>query len=76
MQRAQSQTQNRITQKFEALGGKLNAVSPLATLDRGFAIARDKQQLIIRSTGGISENDPVTIQLSEGSLDCKVEKVR
>ncbi len=76
LQRVQTQALVLSTQKFEALGGKLNAVSPLATLERGFSIARDQQHSIVRTTDAVAENDRISVQLSDGSLDCLVQKVR
>lgn len=53
---------------------KLDALSPLATLSRGYAIAT-KDQRVIHSSSEIKENDLIQIKLSQGSLDCRVEKV-
>lgn len=76
LQRAQTQAQSLTSQRFEALGSKLHAVSPLATLERGFSIVRDQQQSIIRTTSSTAKNDKISVQLSDGSLDCVIEKVR
>ncbi len=62
--------------RFSALGGQLNLVSPLATLDRGYAIARDDSGNIIRKSKQATAGDSVTVQLSEGSLDCEVREVK
>ncbi len=58
--------------KISALSGQLNMISPLATLERGFSIARDKNQDIIRSKTKVMLGDPITLQLADGAVDCKV----
>jgi len=76
LRRAQVQIFKLTTQQQQALGGKLNAVSPLATLDRGFSITRDQQHNIIRSASKVKHNDPISVQLSDGYLECEVKEVK
>lgn len=64
-----------IQTKFAALGGQLNTVSPLATLDRGFAITRNSTGEILRTSQQSKSGDAVTVQLAEGSLECSVREV-
>ena len=54
-----------------ALARQLEAVSPLGTLARGYAIARKDDQ-ILRRAAEAEVGDAVNVQLSEGSLDCQV----
>lgn len=61
--------------KIESLGGQLNAVSPLATLQRGFSITRDEEQRLVRSSRDISVDDTLEIEFAEGSVHCKVNEV-
>jgi len=65
----------RINRSTEYLGGQLHLVSPLATLDRGFAIGRDRNRSILRSTQQVTCNDKISVQLSDGEFDCKVIEV-
>lgn len=60
---------------LENLGGQLNLVSPLATLDRGFAIARDHNNNILRSGNQAKTKDQIKVMLGEGSLSCEVIEV-
>jgi exodeoxyribonuclease VII large subunit len=76
LQRATISKLNLVQKSTHYLAGQLHLVSPLATLDRGFAIARDKQKEIIRSTTQLSTNDKISIQLSDGQVDCDVRQVR
>lgn len=54
----------------------LNAVSPLATLDRGYAILRraEQNQLITRAAQ-VSPGQSVIAKLSDGELMCRVDGV-
>lgn len=76
LRRAQLQQLSSAQQKASALGSQLNTVSPLATLDRGFAIARDKSDAIVRSTQQLEVKDRLSVQVSDGSLSCEVLEVK
>ncbi len=54
----------------------LQTLSPLKTLDRGYAIVRDNiTQNIIASSQSLSTGDRLTIKFSQGSCECLVEKI-
>ncbi|TGC08498.1 exodeoxyribonuclease VII large subunit [Methanolobus halotolerans] len=56
------------------LSGRLNAVSPLKTLERGYGIAvRTDDREIIRSTGDVSEGDDLGVLVSDGMILCSVK---
>ena len=76
LRRATSTNLDRTRQSVEHLAGQLHLVSPLATLDRGFAIGRHHDGEILRSIDQVSAKDPISIQLNDGELDCSVIKVR
>lgn len=50
----------------------LNAVSPLATLDRGYALVMHKDKLIINGTD-VQLGDEVKVKLATGQLTCEVK---
>lgn len=52
----------------------LNAVSPLATLERGYAIA-SKNGTIITNSRFIKRNDRIDVRLAEGNIECEVLKI-
>jgi len=52
----------------------LDAMSPLAVLGRGYALATDEGGRVLRSTRGVSEGDTLRVRLAEGSLRCRVEE--
>lgn len=53
----------------------LNAVSPLKTLERGYAIVTDQQHNILRGVATVQIGDSITTRLANGSLECKVDKI-
>jgi exodeoxyribonuclease VII large subunit len=70
MQYRQEQAQNR----FALLSSRLHGVSPLATLERGYAIVTHGNA-ILRKAEAVVAGDKITAQLQEGRLSCVVEKV-
>ena len=57
--------------EFASLCVKLDAMSPLKILSRGYSIA-SKDGEIITDTDGIACGDRIEVKLSGGSLDCEV----
>ena len=56
---------------------RLNAVSPLATLDRGYAIvSRAPDDSIIRQASAVETGDDIGIRLAQGELEARVTRVR
>jgi exodeoxyribonuclease VII large subunit len=51
----------------QAAAGKLNALSPLATLERGFAIVRAEDGHTIRSAQALTVGEGVAILLRDGA---------
>ena len=62
-------------QTLGALGGRLHALSPLATLDRGYSILTDQLGTIVHDAGTVKSGDRVHAKLSRGELECVVEEV-
>ncbi len=61
--------------RFELAFGKIDALSPLAILKRGYAICRDAQGLVIRNAADVSCGERIRVTLALGELDCLVEKI-
>lgn len=61
-------------ERFEGILKNLNAINPLAILERGYSIC-SKDENSLKNTTGINPGDNVKIRLSRGSLDCTVKKV-
>ncbi len=58
--------------RLEANAGKLQAMSPLAVLSRGYSIAQHDGKSI-KSASEVKSGDTLTVLLSDGSVDCTVK---
>ena len=65
----------RRTGALSSLAAKLDALSPLKVLGRGYAIA-EKDGAALRSVTETKKGDRINVRLSGGSLGCLVEEVR
>jgi len=70
----QAQRRNLIvgSRQLAGLSRSLDSLSPLRTLDRGYAIARDTKNHIIRQADTLTIGDQVEITLARGRLRCEV----
>lgn len=60
---------------LHTLAQRLNALSPLATLERGYSISRKADGAVLTSAKQVSVGDRVEIQLADGHLACRVEEL-
>ena len=51
---------------------RLNDLSPLATLARGYAIARDGEGHVVKSTTQVKSGDELAVSVSDGAIRCTV----
>jgi exodeoxyribonuclease VII large subunit len=73
--RLEQTIQNRLERASNRLAlaqAQLGAISPLATLARGYAIVRNEEGQIIRRVGDAAAGDTLHIQLSDGILKSQV----
>ena len=61
---------------FVASTAKLEAMSPLKVLTRGYVIADNEKGNTIRSAEQLHSGDKITLRLSDGRASCLVEDVR
>ena len=66
------QKQNRL----QALAGTLNALSPLAVLERGYSVCFDENGTPIRSAEAVTPGDALRIQLRRGQILANATAVR
>jgi exodeoxyribonuclease VII large subunit len=59
-----------------ALAGRLHALSPLATLERGYAVARDANGRTLASVADFAPGREFTLRLRDGELDAETRTVR
>ena len=62
--------------RCEQAAARLRALSPRATLSRGYAIARDDAGRIVREASAVAPGDAVDVELASGELAARVEHVR
>ena len=61
--------------RVEALGGRLSALSPRSTLDRGYAIVR-RRGTIVKEASVLISGDSVDVELAIGGFGARVEETR
>jgi exodeoxyribonuclease VII large subunit len=71
--RSLERTLHRSVARLSALDARLHSLSPLAVLDRGYALVIDINGALIRSTSQVARGDVVTTRLSDGTLISRVE---
>ena len=72
LRQALGQTLSRKQDRFANVVEKLNLVSPLNILSRGYAIA-SKDKHVIRSVAEVSPGDSLTVRVKDGLIDCEVK---
>ncbi len=61
------------TKKFAQLTAKLDALSPLKVLGRGYAMAQRTDGTVLRSSEQVEPGDLIRVRLADGSIGCTVE---
>lgn len=56
-----------------AAAAKLDALSPLQTLSRGFSVATKEDGTLVKSKNDLNKGDDFTLRLSDGNVDCMVK---
>ncbi|MEN3312174.1 MAG: exodeoxyribonuclease large subunit [Actinomycetota bacterium] len=72
LRRAPSLAVERKRARLEHAAGRLRALSPRATLERGYAIVRTHDE-IIRTTSAVSSGDEVEVEVADGRFGARVE---
>ncbi|TWT23292.1 exodeoxyribonuclease VII large subunit [Luteimonas marina] len=60
---------------LRGLARSLEAVSPLATIGRGYSILQRDDGRVVRSTRDVAAGDPVSARLVDGQLQLRVEAI-
>ncbi|MGA2277705.1 MAG: exodeoxyribonuclease VII large subunit, partial [Terracidiphilus sp.] len=71
--RSLERTLQRSAVRIGALNGRLHSLSPLAVLDRGYALVLSADGSLIRSTAQIAPGDRLTTRLADGAFTSRVE---
>jgi exodeoxyribonuclease VII large subunit len=60
-------------QRLGALVGRLDALSPLAVLSRGYSIVKGPGGRVLREAHSVAIGEQVNVMLHKGALICRVE---
>ena len=60
---------------FSVLAAKLDALSPLSILTRGYSFVSDGEGNVLKNAGGLKIGQSVNISFSDGDARCKVEEI-
>ncbi len=69
---AQNQNITRKNQQYIAAVSKLDAMSPLKVLSRGYAMTQNQSGEVIRSVNQVELGERITVNLSDGKLSATV----
>ncbi len=72
---ASYQRHEQARQRMRALGARLHGISPMATLERGYALVTDAAGNLVRSAAAVAVDSDVTVRLGQGHLGCRVREV-
>jgi len=57
---------------FDSRVQRLDALSPLKVMQRGYSLVYDDKQRLVKSVRSVQLGDPVRVRLADGELDCTV----
>ena len=66
---------NQKRQKLAIEASRLEAMSPLSSLDRGFSVTRNKEGGVVKSAAELSAGDEIRVLLKDGSASATVNAV-
>ena len=72
MERAVRKLATRNRARLSELAGKMDVLSPLATLSRGYALPQGADGSILRSVEAFEEGARFSLQVSDGAVPCEV----
>jgi exodeoxyribonuclease VII large subunit len=74
--RAMQQILHNNQTKYDRIITALQALSPLKIMERGYSLAYTGEHRLIKSIKQVKNNEPIQVQLTDGSLLCKVEDIK
>ncbi|MGO4887099.1 exodeoxyribonuclease VII large subunit [Anaerobacillus sp. MEB173] len=54
---------------------KLEALSPLKVMDRGYSLVYTDDQALVKSVKQVSTGDYIQVQVQDGKLDCRIDRI-
>lgn len=74
LERAAAAAVEKRQRRFAALSGRLDALSPLKVLARGYAVAT-RQGQVLHSVAQLSPGEEIRLRLADGTALCAVERI-
>jgi exodeoxyribonuclease VII large subunit len=62
--------------QFAMLAGKLDALSPLKVLERGYSVVKSSEGNVVSRLEQVSIGDNLEVSLMDGKIDCKVVSMK
>lgn len=75
LEHAGSKTVHKNAVRFQRTAAKLDALSPLKVLGRGYAMVT-REDAVVRSASQLQPGDPIQVSLSDGTVQCTVDAVQ
>ncbi|MEZ3499451.1 exodeoxyribonuclease VII large subunit [Pantoea sp. KPR_PJ] len=75
LQQSMEKQLNQDRQRFAVLAGQLEAVSPLATLARGFSVTTDATGQVVKKTAQLQGGDTLRTRLDDGWVESQVTHI-
>ena len=73
---AENQNIHRSKQRYIALTAKLDAMSPLKVLTRGYAMTQDEKGNLVRSVGQVAVGEKLTVSLADGTVRATIAEIK
>ena len=61
--------------RLDQLSGKLDALSPVKILDRGYALVFDAEGNLVKDASHLAPGDPVTARVAHGTFGAEVKRI-
>ncbi len=75
MLRLKSEIPNKFGGRITSLATRLDDLSPLSALSRGYSYVIDKNSNVVRGVSSVSVGNKIEVHLSDGILMCNVEEI-
>lgn len=73
---AQSRLIERQQLKFTSLAQRLDSISPLQTIARGYSITRNEKNELVTNCEQVAKNDVLSIQVKDGTINSQVVNIK
>lgn len=64
-----------LSTRLAGLAGTLDALSPLASLARGYALCFRTDGTLVRQVGQVTAGEDVVVRVSDGRLECQIREI-